>query len=80
MSARYGLHTKVKVPAMSLSYLRRIIQNLKSTAAVKYKVPLSGERERERERAFMEIREATVTSFKKNQLHMYRNLGLTRLE
>lgn len=74
MPARCGLHTKVKVPAMSLSYLRRIIQNLKSTAAVKYKVPLSGER------VFMEVREATVTSFKKNQLHMYRNLGLTRLE
>ena len=74
MPARCGLHTQVKVPAMSFSYLRRIIQNLKSTAAVKYKVPLSGER------AFMEIREATVTSFKKNQLHMYRNLGLTRLE
>lgn len=65
--------SQVTVPAMSVSYLLRIIQNLKSNAAVTNKVLLRGER------AFVEIREATVTSVK-NQLHMYRNLGLTRLE
>ena len=32
------------------------------------------------ESAFLEIREAIIMSFKKNQLHTYRNVGLARLE
>jgi hypothetical protein len=51
------LHTRVRVPAMSWSNLQRIIQNMKSTEAVKKKVLLGGDR------AFMEIREVTVTWF-----------------